>query len=83
VGFKTLVQAAFGTRDEDSQLLQTHACWDAAMMIMDGTSEPVSQSQLNVVLIRVALATVSVHSNKTQTKTITFSKLEMAETTCN
>jgi hypothetical protein len=31
-------------------------------MIMDWTSDPVSQSQLNVVLIRVALVMMSVHS---------------------
>jgi hypothetical protein len=38
-------------------------------MIMDWTSEPVSQSQLNVVLVRVALVMVSVHNSKTLTKT--------------
>jgi hypothetical protein len=38
-------------------------------MILDGTSEPVSQPQLNVVFIRFALVMVSVHSNKTLTKT--------------
>jgi hypothetical protein len=38
-------------------------------MIMDWTSEPVSQPQLNVILIRVALVMVSVHSSKTLTKT--------------
>ena len=32
-------------------------------MIMDSTSEPVSQPQLNVVLIRIALFMVSLHSN--------------------
>jgi hypothetical protein len=36
---------------------------------MDWTSEPVSQSQLNVVLIRVPLVMVSVHSSKTLTTT--------------
>ena len=35
---------------------------------MDGTSETVSQPQLNVVLMRVALVMVSVHSSRTQTK---------------
>jgi hypothetical protein len=34
-------------------------------MIMNGTYETVSQPQLNVVLIRVALVMVSVHSSKT------------------
>jgi hypothetical protein len=38
-------------------------------MIMDWTSEPVSQPQLNVVLIRVALVMVSVHSSKALRKT--------------
>jgi hypothetical protein len=32
-------------------------------------SEPVNQPQLNVVLIRVAMVTVSVHNSKTLTKT--------------
>jgi hypothetical protein len=36
---------------------------------MDRTSEPVSQPQLNIVLIRVVLVMVSVHSSKTVTKT--------------
>ena len=36
---------------------------------MDRTSEPVSQAQLNVALIRLALVMVSVHSSKTLTKT--------------
>ena len=45
---------------ENSQLLiQCHACLDAAMlpivMIMDGTSETVSQSQLHVVLYKSCL----------------------------
>jgi hypothetical protein len=39
------------------------------LMIMDWTSEPVSQPQLNIVFIRLALVMVSVHSNKTLTKT--------------
>jgi hypothetical protein len=39
-------------------------------MIMDLTSEPVSQPQLNVVFIRLALVMVSVHSSKTLTKTV-------------
>jgi hypothetical protein len=38
-------------------------------MIMDSTSEPVSQSQLNVVLIRVVLVMVSLHDSKTLTLT--------------
>ena len=44
-------------------------CHAPALMIMDLTSEPVSQPELNVVLIRVALVMVSVHSSKTLTKT--------------
>jgi hypothetical protein len=48
-------------------------------MIMDWTSEPVSQPQWNVVLIRVALVIVSVHSSKTLRHTyITF----VSETVC-
>jgi len=39
-------------------------CHSPTLMKMDLTSEPVSQAQLNVVLIRVALAMVSVHSSK-------------------
>jgi hypothetical protein len=35
------------------------------LVIMDWTSEPVSQPQLNVVLSRVALVMVSAHSHKT------------------
>jgi hypothetical protein len=34
-------------------------------MIIDSTSEPVNQAQLNAVLIRDALIMVSVHSSKT------------------
>jgi hypothetical protein len=37
---------------------------------MDRTSEPVSQPQLNVVFIRLALVMVSVHNSKTPTKTL-------------
>ena len=40
-------------------------CHALTMMIMDWTSETVSQPQLNVVLMRVALVMVSVHSSKT------------------
>jgi hypothetical protein len=36
----------------------------SAFMIMDRTSESVSQPQLNVTLIRVALVMVPVHSSK-------------------
>jgi hypothetical protein len=42
------------------------------LMIMDWTSEPVSQPQLNLVLIRVSLIMVSIHSSKTITKTVMF-----------
>jgi hypothetical protein len=38
-------------------------------MILDWTSKPVSQPQLNVVLIRVVLFMMSVHSSKTVTQT--------------
>jgi hypothetical protein len=40
------------------------------LMIMDGTSEPISQPQLNVILLRVALIMVSLHSSKTLPKTV-------------
>jgi hypothetical protein len=42
------------------------------MMIMDGASELVSQPQLNVVLIIIAMVMVSVHSSKALTKTDTM-----------
>jgi hypothetical protein len=42
-------------------------CHAPTLMIMDWTSEPVSQPQLNVVSIRLALVMVSVHSSKTLT----------------
>jgi hypothetical protein len=51
-------------------------------MIMDCTSEPVSQPQLNVVLIRVALVMVSLYSKKHVTKTqrqVDFSKLPASQ----
>jgi hypothetical protein len=44
-------------------------CHASALMIVDWTSEPVSQPQLNVVLIRVALVLVYVHRSKTLTET--------------
>jgi hypothetical protein len=44
-------------------------CHAPTLMIMDRTSEPVSQPQLNVVFMRFALVMVSVHSSKTLTKT--------------
>jgi len=44
-------------------------CHVPTMMIMDSTSELISQPQLNVVLLRVALVMMSVHSNETLTKT--------------
>ena len=45
-------------------------CCHVLTLIMDQTSEPVSQSQLNVI-VRVALVVMSVHSSKTQTLTKT------------
>ena len=57
------------TKIQNSQVPLHHVCLDTAMppymVVMDSTSEPVSQPQLNVVLIRVALVMVSLHSNKT------------------
>ena len=68
-----------GPSDEDAELSAPPApclpgrCHALTLMIMDRTSEPVSQPQLNVVLIRVALVMVSVHSSKTLTKIIPLS----------
>jgi hypothetical protein len=45
-------------------------CHVPSLMIMDRTSEPVSQPQLNAVCIRVALVKVSVRSSKILTKTV-------------
>jgi hypothetical protein len=39
-------------------------------VIMERTSEPVSQPQLNVVLLRVAMIMASLHSNEILTKTV-------------
>ena len=49
-------------------------------MILDGTSEPVSQPQLNAVLTRVALVMVSLHSSKTLTETV-IKQLNLAKDT--
>jgi hypothetical protein len=81
VGFKTLILAAWKPvfsslpLDEDVELSAPSApclpgcCHAPTLMIMDGTSESVSQPQLNVVLMRVALVMVSVQSSKSLTKT--------------
>ena len=59
------------TSDEDVDLSALpvpclpRCCHASTLMITHWTSEPVSQLQLNVVLIRVALVMVSVHSSKT------------------
>jgi hypothetical protein len=58
---------------QNSQFLLHYACLllDApSLMIMDLTSEPVSQLQLNVVLIRGASVMMSVHSSKSLTEAI-------------
>ena len=76
VAFKTLILAAWMQQpsNEDTKLLTPPVpclpgcCHVPTLMIMDGTSEPISQLQLNV-LIKVALVMVSVHSSKTITKT--------------
>ena len=77
VGNETLVLAAWKplfswqSSDEDVELSAPlipclpGCCHVPALMIMDRTSEPVSQLQLNEVLIRVALVILSVHSSKT------------------
>lgn len=54
----------------NSPLLQHHVCLQAAMLpamkIMDWSSEPVSQPQLNAVLYKwLALVMVLIHSSKT------------------
>jgi hypothetical protein len=84
VGFKTLILAAWEPvfhwqpSDEDMELsapsvpFLSGCCHAPTLMIMYWTSELVSQPQLNVVLIRVALVVVSVHSNETLTKTTNF-----------
>jgi hypothetical protein len=77
VGFKTLVLAAWKSVFSSLPLEQyvelsalptscLPGCYHVpALMIMDCTSEIVSQPQfLSVVLIRVALVMVSVHSNE-------------------
>jgi hypothetical protein len=81
VGYKILILVAwkpvffYQPSGEDIELSSPPApclpgcCHVPAMMIMDQTSEPVSQPQLDVVLIRVALVMVSAHSSKTLTKT--------------
>jgi hypothetical protein len=46
-------------------------------MILDSTSEPVSQLQLNVVLLRVDMVMVSVHSSKTLTKAEGMQKIRI------
>jgi hypothetical protein len=57
--------------DEDEELSAPPApclpgcCHVPTLMIMDWTPELVRQPQLNVILIRVALVMVSVHSSKT------------------
>ena len=74
VGFKALLAAwkpvLQQPSDEDIELSAPPAscllecCYAPALMTMDETSEPVSQPQLNVVLIRIALVMVSVHRSK-------------------
>ena len=49
-------------------MLAGHCC-APALMIMDSTSEPLSQPQLNVIIIRMALVMVCNHSSKTRNKT--------------
>lgn len=64
--------AACRSRMQDSQFLQHHVCLQAAMipamMIIDCTSETVSQPQLNVVLYKSCHGHMSLHRNETQTK---------------
>lgn len=53
-----------------SYLVCLHAAKLPAVMTMVETTEPISQPQVNVVLIKVALVVVSVHSSRTLTNTI-------------
>jgi hypothetical protein len=80
MSFKTLLLAAWKSvfheqpSDEDVELSVPAAsclpgCSNASALITDGTSEPISQPQLIVVLIRVALVMVSGNGSKTLTKT--------------
>jgi hypothetical protein len=81
IGFKTLVLAAWKLvfsclpSDEDVELSVLPAprlpgcCHAPTLMIMDWTAELVTQPRLHVVLVRVALVMVSVHSSKVLTKT--------------
>ena len=73
----SLLLFAFGTRCRtlSSSCTMPGCCHAPALMIMDLTSEPVSQPELNVVLIRVALVMVSVHSSKTLTKTLSLDEI--------
>jgi len=69
----SLLLAAFGTRGRT--LCSYTMSWHVpTLMIMDWSSERVSQTQCNVVLIRLALVMVSVHNSKTLTKTPTLAK---------
>jgi hypothetical protein len=60
----------------DTQASRANETQNNALIIMDRTSEPVSQPQLNVVLIRVVWVMVSVHCSKTLTKTKGMAVLE-------
>ena len=84
MGFKILILAAWKTVLSclpSEQYIELSAppvpclpgcCHVPALMIIDWTSEPISQIQLNVVLIRVVLVMVSVHSSKTLILTLVF-----------
>ena len=80
MGFETLILAAWKSvfqkpSDEDVELSATPApclpgcCHARTLRIMGLTSEPVTQPQLNVILIRIAVIMVSVLSSKTLSKT--------------
>ena len=80
VGNETLLLTTWGSvfqqpSDEDVELSATPApclpgcCHARTLRIMGLTSEPVTQPQLNVILIRIAVIMVSVLSSKTLSKT--------------
>jgi len=87
MGFKTLLLAVWNRvfhyqpsdKDVDPSVLPAlclpGCCHALALVITDWTSEPVSQPQLNIVLIRLPLVMVTVHSCKTVTKTDNYIKM--------
>jgi hypothetical protein len=73
VGLETLPLALSSFSSECHAYLETAML--STLMIMDWTCEPVSQPQLNVVLLRFALVMVSLYSNG-NAKTVASSSLQ-------